>query len=273
MKMIGAMRGRITGGRGGRQKAAATIASITNHAGRTDWREAVLHHLQDAPDLLRYVGDERGGDWRFLLPAPVRGKVLCLGGALSPVPLTLARSCEQVEVRGEEAESSFLLLRAEQEDIRNIKASDEAAPGGADRSYDLVAALRSSPSGLTPRWAGLDLKQIAAAVRPSGWLYLEVDRPALLSPPRLMRARLKRLGFSQVVVYWPKPTLSSCEILLPIEDRRIQRYYVGYIFFAMSPVRRLLRRALAAAVALRLFEFTLPQYVLIAHLGEAGTRS
>jgi hypothetical protein len=58
-------------------------------------------------------------------------------------------------------------------------------------------------------------------------------------------------------------------VLIPLGDTRLQRYYVRYIFFAMSPLRKLLRQVLAGAVALRLFELTLPQYIAVARLGEA----
>jgi hypothetical protein len=47
-------------------------------------------------------------------------------------------------------------------------------------------------------------------------------------------------------------------------DRRLQRYYLGQMFFGTSVPRRVIRAALRVASALGLFEMILPGYVVIA---------
>src|SRR5207249_2101690 len=108
----------------------------------------------------------------------------------------------------------------------------------------------------------------AHAVRPGGVLYMRVDTLALLRPPAILRARLRRLGFSSVRFYWPKPTFDRCEMLFPLGDRRMQRYYLDNQFFAMSMGRRVLRALLRVASAAGLFELTLPGYMVVARRAE-----
>ncbi|MGA7730442.1 MAG: hypothetical protein WCD37_04115 [Chloroflexia bacterium] len=244
----------------------ALLPRLAVAAEQDGWRAAALALLSDWPDLLQYVSDERSGDWRFLLPRLPKGRALCAGGALSPVPFALARTCEAVEVVCSDAEGRFLMARARQEGYLNVTpVSPDAVRGG---SYHVVAALRS-PFKIG-NWQSSGLTRLAEAVRAAGFLYLEVDRPALFTLPRSIRARLRPLGFSPVKCWWPKPTFRHCEMLLPLGDRRLQRYYLDYQFFAMSPQRRVLRAALKLAVALDLFHLTLPEYIVLAQRSERG---
>jgi hypothetical protein len=105
---------------------------------------------------------------------------------------------------------------------------------------------------------------MAGRVKPSGYLYLEIDRPSLLVPPFLVRLKLRTLGFTRVTLYWPKPSFDACEMLMQLGDKRLQNYYLDTIFFGTSAKRRALRLALRLAVRLGLFELTLPGYMLIA---------
>jgi hypothetical protein len=238
---------------------------LAQRATEIGWRKAVLDTLGGSPGLFQYVGDERAADWRFLLPRLPRGDVLCVGGALSPVPITLAHTCRRLALIGHAENVAFLKVRAEEEGCGNIEAiADSEISNHNLGQFDLVAALRSAPDGISLSWNDLELSQLASWVREGGYLYLEVDRMALRMPPAVMRRRLRRLGFSRVRCYWPKPTFSSCEMLLPLGDLRLQRYYLNHVFFAMSRRRRLLRRLLAVAVELGLFELTLPGYMVMA---------
>lgn len=207
-------------------------------------------------------------DWRFLLPALPHGQVLCIGGAEAGVPLALAATSAAVV-----ALAPPRVLAPQQEAARAAGyAPIHGLAGGSRRrllaippgAFDLVAVLRPAPGMGAPPLAGSGLASLAQAVAPGGTLYLEIARPALLVPPARLRRRLAGLGFGRVRTYWPKPTFARCELFLPLGDRRFQCYYLAEVFFAMSPARRLLRRGLAALVAVGLFEWTLPGYAVVA---------
>lgn len=245
---------------------------LTSEAGRLGWREAVLHTLRGDDPLLQYMADERAADWRFLLPKPPNGRILCVGGALSAVPLVLAGRCQQVVVECSPAEAEFLLLRAHEEGLSNVEAT-LSLPGSFKRSllhgaeeFDLVAFLRPRPSLRVPpaRRGDLLSAEIALQVKPGGHLYVEIDRPAVVVPPALVQRRLRQLGFNEIEHFWPKPTFADCEMLLPLGDRRLQHYYLSHVFFAMSWPRRVLRPILNVLVWAGLFELTLPGYMVLA---------
>jgi hypothetical protein len=238
------------------------VGRLAEEAERTGWRQAAQAVLADEPGLLKYVNDERSGDWRFILPRPPEGEALCVGGALSPLPLALARTCVSVAVRCEPAEGRFLLARARQEGLSNISVLHmDLDPNWR---YDLVAVLRAPLIDDGREFVVRRPSSMANAVKSGGVLYLEVDAPALLWPPAMLNGRLRGLGFSAMRFYWPRPTFERCEALFPLGDRRLQRYYLDYQFFAMSPGRRVLRLLLRAASAAGLFEFTLPGYMVVA---------
>ncbi len=233
-------------------------------AAASGWRAALLTIREHAPALFQYIGDERAGDWRFLLPALPRGTALCVGGALSPVPLALAETCARVRVIAPAVDLPFLAARAAQEHcpaVEGLAAGTPEAARALAAGADLVAVLRAAPEA--PRGTG-PVSAYAGAVAPGGQLYVEWDRPAALLPPSRARARLRRAGFRAVYCYWPKPGFAACELILPLGDRRLQRWYLGQIFFATTPARRALRRVLAALIPLGLFEATLPGYMIVA---------
>jgi hypothetical protein len=244
------------------------LATSAEHDG---WRAAVIALLSGYPDLLRYVGDERAGDWRFLLPELPAGDVLCVGGSLSPVPLSLARTCRSVTVQCGAVHGRFLLARAREEGFSNVSVVSST---GVAREYGTIAVLRSPMrAGAWRGWAGFpqrsgrDLQGLLKMIRPGGWLYAEVDSPAVSAPPGVMRRRLRRSGYSAVEFYWPKPTFRHCEMLMPMGDRDVQSYYLDYQFFATSPARRILRFVLRMAVKLGLFDLTVPAYSVLARRG------
>lgn len=228
-------------------------------AERGGWRTAVLALLSDYPALLRYVGDERSGDWRFLLPELPGGDVLCVGGALSPVPLSLARTATSVSVQCGSLQGRFLQARARQEGFPGIRAirAEETV-----RQYGVVAVLRSPlKSGA---WRNRNLTELVEKVEPGGWLYLEVDSLSISAPPLLLKWMLRRAGLSEVAFYWPKPTFQHCEMLMPMGDRDVQNYYLDYQFFAMSAARRALRSVLKLSTRLGVFDLTVPAYSVLA---------
>ena len=250
----------------------ALLYQLAVEAERTGWRPAVLALLSGRPDLLRYVGDERAGDWRFLLPELPRRDALCVGGALSAVPLVLARTCERVTVQCGATAGRFLLARAREEGLSNVcvVADSRSARRGP---YDLVALLRSPLRA--GRWRKIPLPELARHVSMHGSLYVEVDSPALLAPPAALRRNLARSGLPDVSFYWPKPTFGRCEMLMPVgngrDDLPIQRYYLDYQFFAMSAPRRALRAALKLLLAAGLFHLTVPEYAALARRAGRGS--
>jgi hypothetical protein len=235
------------------------IMRLATEAERGNWRHAARAVLKNEPGLFSYVSDERSGDWRFILPHMPSGRALCVGGALSPVPIALAQTCTFVEVLCGPVEGSFLMARARQEGVGNLTIRHSGPPGR--EPYDLVAVLRSE-GRLSPHRH--DLPELALSVRAGGSLYLEVARPALLSPPALLRRRLRHLGFGELRFYWPKPTFRRCEMLFPLGDRRMQRYYLDNLYFAISPGKRTLLSLLKVAATVGLFEMSLPGYMAVA---------
>ncbi len=141
----------------------------------------------------------------------------------------------------------------------------------AGARYDLVAVLRSGSGRAGPVWQGKDL---ASRVAEGGYLYVEVDRPALLLPTALWRLYLKRQGFEEVDVYWPRPNFNRLESLMPLDERRWQRYYLEQFFYRSSFKRRMAYYLLGAAVKLGVFELALPCYCLLARRsGKAGVNA
>lgn len=206
----------------------------------------------------QYMYDERAADWRFLLPELPSGRALCLGGALSPVPLVLATTCREVVVQCAKDEATFLMARASDFGLSNLETVDL---DGAIGRFNLVAGLRAAPG---QPFSVASLKAAAEQVVEGGYLYLEIDQRAIWHPPALWRRSLRQLGFETVKCYWPKPDFRTCEMWLPLDDRRMQRYYLEQVFFASSGRRRWLKQALRATVSLGLFELTLPCYSLLA---------
>jgi hypothetical protein len=182
--------------------------------------------------------DLRAADWRFLLPSLPHGRALCLAAPGSPEPGVLAETCAEVTVR---------------------RPGERPPPG----RFDLVAVL----AGPVPA-----ARALAEWVAPGGALYLSVRRPPLLAPPTRARARLRRAGFSHIVCYWAKPNPARPELLLPLDDRRLQWYYIDSLYFAISPTRRLLRLGLRGLIAAGLFEWALPHYCVVARRGDPHAR-
>ncbi|MEO6456997.1 MAG: hypothetical protein ABIO92_01790 [Chloroflexia bacterium] len=254
-------------------RGASLTRRIVAHTEAYGWREAVRNLLAaQHPDLFRYAADERASDWRFLLPTLPRGTALCAGGALSPVPLSLAATCERVVVSTHKLDAFFLRMRAQEEGLGNIEAVSYLLDEFVEQ-FDLVAGLRRASGLQGDAWKLSLLEELTGRVKAEGHLYLEIDHPAILFPPMLLRRRLKALGFGGVDFYWPKPTFKTCEMLIPLGNRRLQRYYLHNLFFAMSTKRRILRELLQLAVRINLFELTLPGYIVVAKRRGGGQKA
>lgn len=140
-------------------------------------------------------------DWRFLLPDP---------------------SLRQVAYSGPGRGTLLDSLRLFSESLTLL---DPAVADGAQAQYDLVVA--SAP-------AYPALARAAAAVRPGGFLYVEVYRPfrllrrrargAAAGTPQLRDAAdyvavIERQGFGEVAAYWHWPNFENCAEIVPLDDR------------------------------------------------------
>ena len=243
-------------------------------AERDGWQAAAGRILAEDPRLFRYMTDERAADWRFLLPELPRGHVLCVGGALSTVPLRLAATGRRVSVLAAPSECGLLLARAREAGCTNIATlthPPEAPDEGSGQLFDLAALLRPAPGAPTASQHRLSLARAAAHLRQGGYLYLEVSRPAIAAPPRLTELRLRALGFRHITSYWPKPGFDNCEMLVRLGDARLQDHYLNNMYFATSPAKRILRMALNTLVSAGLFELSLPGYCTLARYSAGGT--
>jgi hypothetical protein len=151
----------------------------------------------------------RGLHWRFLLPDPRLGRVLYVGPEEPALLATLERSCDSLRV---------------------------LPPGDSPvLAYDVGArfdlAVLHSPGPATIEFA-------SRVLRPDGWLYCELDRPALLR--RLVRsalatrqsaaggrslllplAYLRSLGLRGIRPFWHYPNFSHCRRVVPLEPAAV----------------------------------------------------
>ena len=138
-------------------------------------------------------------DWRFLLPDP---------------------SLQQIAYSGPGRGALLDSLRLFSESLALL---EPAAADGAQ--YDLVVASAPAYPALT---------RAAAAVRPGGFLYVEIYRPFRLIQPRVRRAAagapqlrdatdyvavIARQGFGEVAAYWHWPNFETCAEIVPLDDR------------------------------------------------------
>jgi aminoglycoside phosphotransferase (APT) family kinase protein len=95
-------------------------------------------------------------------------------------------------------------------------------------------------------------------------VYLEIDRPAIACLPSFRKKRLLRLGFDDTAFYWPRPSFGNAEMLMPLGDKRVQRFYLNRLFLCNSFLKRALRLTLKLLSASGLFVIALPRYAVIA---------
>lgn len=155
-------------------------------------------------------------DWRFLLPDPELGQVVCLG------------RCD------EDLVDSLRLFS------RSVAILGAGAPSGA-AAYD-CAVLQS------PR--GEDLATLSSVLRPGGYAYLEVARGGAASARACARA-LERSGFEDVRTHWHWPSFRSCAEIAPLDEPAAIRLALSRRRSGLdSRLKALAGRALLAAGAL-----------------------
>lgn len=139
------------------------------------------------PDALLQAS--RRLDWRFLLPDPALRSVGYSGPARGALLDSLRLFC-----------ASLALLDAS---------------GDAAAQYDLVVARTPTPAALA---------RAAAAVRPGGFLYVEVRQSLRPGGPRPRGvadyvAVIARHGFEEVTAYWHWPNFEACAEIVALDQR------------------------------------------------------
>jgi hypothetical protein len=151
-------------------------------------------------------------DWQFLLPEPKLNHVAYVGPPIGTLPESLGLF------------SAALTVFEPSTDVSDIEPR-----------FDVVVAVTAN---------ALWLRRAAAMVRPSGYLYLEVQRfsrPVLDVPRRGStwlgssvlqssagcRAAVEQLGMVDVVAHWHWPNFEACTEIIPIDDRAALLYAVA----------------------------------------------
>jgi len=160
-----------------------------------------------APSRDRRLQTARRLDWRFLLPEPHLGRVVYVGPAEDRLLAALREGGTSVVVARTDAKERRAALR--------------------DASFDAAVVQSSRPEALA---------RAAALLRPGGWLYCELARPApwrrLAGAPRRgapaagasralphARSQLRQLGFGDVEAHWHHPDFERCAWIVPVGHR------------------------------------------------------
>ena len=183
-------------------------------------------------------------DWRFLLPQPPAGQFRHLrlyGGPPGLADLIVAAK---------------LAARVTGDDT-----------GGQPDAADAVVILGDSQ---------VSLAQAAAGLTAGGVLYQEIARRSVVSlrlTPGRIRQRLEHAGLALTGLYWAAPNFETCRRYIPLDAPGAVRWYLSSLFVAGTPVHRLARALLQAAVnghSHRLGWFV-PCLSVTAIAGSAGT--
>ncbi len=132
-------------------------------------------------------------DWRFLLPSPQPGAIVCAG------------------VVDEEFAAALRLLDAELAQVTSPVDWSRVT----DSSYDLAVLIEPTRQ---------DLHAAARVVRPGGWVYVQAQRRILgaSAAPRSLRGwsrASRRAGLAEVAVHWHAPNTSAPYRLVPLDSR------------------------------------------------------
>jgi len=183
----------------------------------------MINHSYSVYSADSSVGDVsaplRRADWRFLLPSPPAGvfeHLVLLGG-----PPDLAAHIGEIG----------LARRVSRELPR-------------ERAADAVVVLSD---------AGAGIPEIAAALKPGGVLYREIDRlsPRMLAatPARLRRSML-RAGLSPIGTYWAMPDFAARQRYVPLDRAGAVAWYIRTAFVPTSPWLQPVERFLRALARL-----------------------
>ncbi|QNE16226.1 hypothetical protein [Pseudarthrobacter sp. NBSH8] len=166
-------------------------------------------------------------DWRFLLP-DLQVSSVGYGGTTSP-----------------ELKSALHLIDP---------AAAAVAPGRADQGSTYGVVLLSNPDLM-------DFKAAADAVKPGGWMCVEVRRSLFRrSGPRTLKGwkhALIRSGYQDVSAYWNAPSLDRTARIVPVDSAAAIRNTLSL----HKDVRFGAAKALAARLALmlHLFDLAIPE--------------
>jgi Thymidylate kinase len=160
-------------------------------------REAIVKiwHGETGQDAVQEVNDGalplhllRRVDWRFFLPTPVLGSVLCADSAAAELRAALAQA------------GPTSLTTSAPSTWPAAPCADLVVLGDLERQHAVRAYM---------------------ALQPDGWVYAEVRRGSASARPAVSSARraLRQAGFEDVALYWHAPDLRSTMRIVPLDQR------------------------------------------------------
>jgi thymidylate kinase len=204
-------------------------------------REAIarIWHGETRHDVVEDVNEGRlplhllrRVDWRFFLPTPALGSVLCADSAAEELRAALAQA------------GPTSLTTSAPSTWPAAPCADLVILGDLERQQ-AVRAYR--------------------ALRPDGWVYAEVRRRSASLRPALSSARraLRQAGFEDVALYWHAPNLRSTMRIVPLDQHgSIRSTLLRYDGMRFGRTKSLAARA---ALHLGLFPLAVPEASVLGH--------
>ncbi len=161
-------------------------------------------------------------DWRFLLPHPSLGRVGCLG----TVPASLRAGLEAAGAEVVELGPN----------PRKVGGHNPIKFSTPPHLQPCDCVLSVSPNGFSvsaERSTAVQTRVIPAALRPGGWLIIEVHglggRRGLRRPlaPRAWVRALERQGWEDVQAYWHWPDFETSSQIVPLGEPAALRLALG----------------------------------------------
>ncbi len=259
--------------------------------------ETGIAELVDGTELSRY---RSGADWFSLFPAPSGEPILEIGPGLGDDTIELARNGRILCAAHDATAASIVARRMEDAGIEPAVAVldgldalplADAMLGGLAIEGDAASAF-----GVQPETLFRVAQEFARVVKPGGALYLGVVNPwprrlgfdalqdRLRAKPRIrsLQRELKRErsrrgarasradwtealtahGFAAPQVYAPLPDQHTVQVVLPVEDRAVVRYFLDNLVRKNSRLAQLAVHAAGLATDAGLFTRAVPFHFL-----------
>jgi SAM-dependent methyltransferase len=242
--------------------SALEAQEIARIAATSGWRRAAHDYMRSRNHAAyRRAVDEYVAPARFLLPIDRASNVLHIGCGWGALSINLAHcSASTVALDDRLSRLYFLGLRGREAAISTLQPvcapSSQALPF-ADSAFDAV--ILSAPPN--PDRLRL-LEEVRRVLRPRGCLLLmlansawaslgEVCRhPNVLATYWACRAQLQKIGFVNLAVYAPFPSLQEPLIILQVNRPRLIEHCLNRVFTTNTYRARLEARGLGPAFAL-----------------------
>ncbi len=246
---------------------------------------------------------EFGADWSFLLPTRGGGTILELGGGFGDDSRQLVQETRAVVIVPSVANARVLRANLEAEGVREtpvaVLEGTERLPL-ADGSIAAIAMEDVAAAGFGLSEENLDAvaREWRRVLAPGGTVLVGIkgslSRVRLLQLARRMlpvpagsasfnrrvkliagggvetslrlRPTLRSMaaaGFSPPTIYAPLPDEHRTEIVIPVDDRRVVRYFLNHLIRQNSPAVRLAIHGANLLNRLGLFRHFVPYYYLL----------